>query len=251
MKKIILLASLLLAAVTTNAQIISLEGNGELINDGDVITFTQLANGEEHDPAYLSLVATNVSNQDINLKLKMDSMVNAENLPADMVQFCFSVCYYTVYEGMTAPEDTEGVTIAPGATNNTSDHFINAYAGDNGNGVEYHMSFIQVDAQGNQIGDALVSFTYKYAPTADVEDFASLQNMGINVKNTVVKNQMDVTANQNATVQFYNINGQVVKTAAIKNGSQSIDLSTLSTAVYIARFTTAENKTSQIRIVKN
>jgi hypothetical protein len=181
----------------------------------------------------------------------MDSMVNGDNITDGSIQFCFNVCYFMVEAGMTAPEGTEGITLAPGASNNSEDHFLNGYAGDNGNGVTYNMSFIQVDDAGNQIGEDLISFSYKYEPTAGVNDFESLQNMGINVKNTVVKNQMDVTANQNATMQVYNINGQLVKTAAITNGSQSVDLSTLSTATYIARFTTAENKTSQIRIVKN
>ena len=75
--------------------------------------------------------------------------------------------------------------------------------------------------------------------------------MGITVKNTVIKKQMDVTANQNAAIQVYNINGQLVKQASIVNGTQSVDLSSLNTAVYIVRFTNEENKTSQIRIVKN
>ena len=75
--------------------------------------------------------------------------------------------------------------------------------------------------------------------------------MGIVVNNTVVKSTLDVTASQNVKVDIVNLNGQVVKKAAIAAGTQAVDLSGLSSAVYFARFTNAENKTAQIKIVKN
>lgn len=251
MKKIILLAGLLLCGIT-NAQVINVYGTSDQIFDGDVITFNTL----DAEDATLPLSVENISGSSINLKLRMDYMENADNLPGianSQLQFCFGEeCYFTVDVGDAVPSMVTGLTLTPGGINPAGDHFVSVYPGDNpALPVVYTMSFIQVDGAGNQIGEDLLTFTYKYQPELGVNDFAALQNMGINVKNTVVKNQLDIDASLTATMQVYDINGKLVKTADIANGSQSVDLSALNTAVYIAKFTTAENKTSQIRIVKN
>lgn len=241
MKKIILLASLLLSGLT-QAQVITATGNGEPITEGKTFTFTSLSEFESN----LSLSATNVSNADINLKLKVNYFVNSDGTE---VQFCFGGdCFFMINEGDTVPSAASGVTLKPGEKNNEADHFYNNNAG-TGEKVIYNLSFVQVDDAGKEIA-TLLTFNYKYSATAGIDDFTALKNMGITVNNTVVKNTMDVTANLNATLELYNINGQKVKTVAITNGIQQVDLSGLSAGVYVAGFT-AGNKTSQIKIVKN
>lgn len=143
-----------------------------------------------------------------------------------------------------------GLILQPGESNTDADHFWSANPGNGTDPVTYSISLIQVDDNGETLA-VLRTFNYVYSPTAGLTDFSALQNMGITVKNTVVKNQLEVSANQNATLQLININGQIVKTVAVKNDNQVIDLSGLTSAVYFARFTTAENKTAQIKIVKN
>ena len=246
MKKIILLAGLLLSSFFTQAQVITATADGAPISEGQTFTVNSLTESE----ATLSLVATNISDAPIYLKLKVNSIVNANGQD---VQFCFGgLCYFSVREGSTVPSNTylANNVIAPGATNNAADHFFNENAGIVvGEDVVYNLSFIKVSAEGAELG-TLLTFNYKYSPTAGITNLSVLQNMGITVNNTVVKNDISVYANYNANLEIINVSGQIVKTVGIKTGSQQANLSALSAGVYIARFT-ANGKSSQIRLVKN
>jgi hypothetical protein len=244
MKKIILLAMLAFGSLT-QAQVITATGNGEPITEGQTFTFDTHA----QSTATLGLLATNITNAPVYIKLKVNSITNADG---SEVQFCFGgQCYLSVSQNATVPSNTQLAPIAPNETNNTEDHFWNNNTGITaGEAVIYNLSFIQVDEAGTEMS-TLLTFNYKYQPTVGLTDFNALQNIGITVKNTVVKSQLELNANVNASLQVVNVNGQTVKTVAIANGAQNVDLSALSNGVYFARFTTTDNKTSQIKIVKN
>lgn len=242
MKKIILLA-LFAFSSALQAQIVSIQGNGEEITEGQTFTYNSIT----ERVAKLNLLVTNLSDTTINLKLKANSISE----PSDFnLQFCFGdECYFNIVNGSTVPSQLTGKVLQPGESNNDADHFWNLNEGNGTDPVTYSLSVIQVDDNGAEIA-VLRTFTYVYSATAGTTDFSALKNMGITVKNTVVTNQFEVSANQNAALQLVNINGQVVKTAAIKNGTQVIDLSGVASAVYFARFTTEQNKTAQIKVVK-
>lgn len=244
MKKIILFAGLLFASLT-QAQTITATADGEPITEGQTFTFNTL----DEEISTLSLLATNVTDAPVYIKLKVNTITNADG---EDVQFCFgNLCYFSIDEGDTVPTNNQLQAIQPGGTNNVNDHFWNNNPGIVvGQDVVYNLSFIEVTQAGVETA-TLLTFNYRYSPTASVSTIAGLQNMGISLKNTVVKNQLDVTATAGATLQLFTTNGQMVKTAAIVSGAQSIDVATLSTGVYIARFTTEGNKTSSVRIVKN
>ncbi len=247
MKKIILFAGLLVSSLVS-AQITA-TGNGAPITDGQVLTFTDLA-FEDETAAKLNIIVTNGTTETINTRLRMESIENADGTE---VQFCFGVqCHYNVTAGGVVPAGVNYVTLEPGASSDNQGHFLNNNAGINTTQpVEYVISVILVDENGTTIGEPVLTFTYKYEPEMSTEDFTSLKNLGITVNNTVIKDLFNVDANVNAGMKVYNLNGQLVKNSEVKTGSQSFDLSALSTGIYIARFTTEENKTSQIRIVKN
>jgi len=253
MKKIILLAGLLITGFAQAQDLINVTTYGDApIQEGQVFTYNILfSNANPHD-GNLPIDVENISNETLNLKLRIDSMVNA-NGNEDYVSFCFHTsCYYSVTAGSIVPAAGTGLVLAPGESSTTNNHFANSWAGDTpGQPVIYNISIVRVDDNGTVIGDPLRSFTYKYAPTMGTSDFASLQKLGINVNNTEVNNQMTVTASQKANVAVYSATGQLVKSIAINEGTQSIDLSGLSAAVYVAKFTTENNQTSSIRIVKN
>lgn len=250
MKKIILMGALLVAAFA-QAQVITVFNGEEEVIDGYNFTSTSL-----EEPEYLYLHVTNVSDESIRLKLKM---VSVENLSGEefMVQFCFAEnCYYDVTAGVTAPPATGGMLFSPGADNippgetETPDHFYSVDPGDGSGLVKYNMSIVQVEGDGTETA-TLRTFSYTIDTTAGTTDFSNLKNLGINLKNTVVASTLDLSTDAPAKLEVIDLNGKIIRNFAITAGSQSIDLSGLSSAVYFARFTTEANKTAQVKIVKN
>ena len=242
MKKIILFAGLLFCGII-QAQEITVTGNGQPISEGETITVNTLTDAE----AKVSLVATNISDTTINLKLRVNSITN--NNSGGNVQFCFGECYFQIDPGDTVPSDPAGMPLAPNESNNPADHFWNFDEGDTPGPISYNLSFIKVDGEGNVLG-TLLTFNYVYQPTMGTDDLASLQNTGISVNNTVVKDVLTLNATQPANLQLFSVTGQLVKTVAVTEGTQALDLSGLNSAVYIAKFTNNNNQSSSIRIVK-
>lgn len=243
MKKIILMAGLLLGSMA-QAQEISVTGNGEVITDGQVFTYNSLS----ADESELTLIATNISDQNINIKMRLDSMTNTTG---QNVQFCFGeLCFFSVSEGSMVPTNPSGVTLEPGDTNNPNDHFWNNNPGIDGtSAVEYVITFVKVDDDGAVI-DELLTFTYIYQPTLSTRDFSTLQDMGITINQTLVKEQLEITTEYAGKMDVYAVNGQLVKSVVLKSGYQSVNASGMSAGIYIARFTNANNQTHQIRFVK-
>lgn len=248
MKKIILLAAVLVSSFA-QGQVIAVTGhNGEPITEGYTFT-TNALSGEAAD---LPIRVENLTDETIYVKLRMVSMVNADNMLNFSVQFCFGeLCYYQVESGDTVPTGIDAAEIGPGEENPEGDHFINGYGGDvAGIDVEYNLRLVQFDADNNEVG-TLMNFKYVYSTTADVTDLDGLQTIGINVKNTVVESNLELEAAITANLVITDVNGKLVKTVGINEGSNSIDLSILSSGVYFAKFTTESDKVSQIKIVKN
>lgn len=249
MKKFMFAAALLLTAYA-QAQIIELRGkNNAIIEDGDTYITDELGVDGE---ASLPLKVRNLTNEDIYVKLKMNETENADNMTDFMVQFCFgTMCYTEVAEGDIVPTNIDLAIIEALGENPDGDKFANGWAGDTaGAPVVYNMALVQYNAD-NTPGDTLITFSYIYDPTAGVNDIEGLQNLGISVKNTIVNTTLELDAAHKATLQLFDINGKLVKTMAVAEGIQALDLSGLTTSVYIARFVTEGNKTANIRIVKN
>lgn len=253
MKKFILAAALMLTGLA-QAQVIQLTTNNDrIIQDGDTYVTDELytnAGGTDQE-AKMKLLVQNLTEEDIYIKLKMIDLVNSVNHEEGFIQFCFGgFCYTQVDEGSTTPNILNDGKILAGATNNVNDYFANAYSGDTpGMPVEYHMALVQYAADGTEM-DTLLEFTYIYDTTAGVNDLSTLINMGITVNNTIVTNTLEVNTTQNLSLALYNINGQLVKTLGMGTGVQQADLSGLAAGVYVAKFTTADNRAAQLKIVK-
>jgi len=254
MKKIILFAALFFAGITQAQDLITVTTTGNTVVDqGEIFNYDVLyAPLVNPHAGKLPLVISNISQETLNLKLRVDSMINA-NGNSESVSFCFyTSCYFSVTPGSLVPATGTGLTLAPGEATTTDNHFANSWAGDTqGQPVVYNLSIVRVDDNGAVMGEPLRSFTYRYSPTMSTTDIASLQNIGINVDNTILKTQLNVTATQNATLELYSTTGQFIKSFAIMEGFQSIDVSELSSAVYIAKFKNSSNQASSIRIIKN
>jgi len=249
MKKIILLAALALGSFVNAQQITVNTPGGGSLEEGEVYTTSSVANPNLNEDNKLRFNITNNTEEDIYVKVKVTSIDGNEE--GGSVQLCYWVCFYDIAVGTVVPDFTAGTEIAPGATTTSSeDHFISFYTGNGTDDVTYGLAFIKTDVNGTEL-ETLVNFTYKYQPTAGVKDLAGLKNMGLSINNTVVKNALNIDATVNAAAQVYDINGRVVFTGNVVNGSNALNLSGLSTGVYTARFKTADNKTAEIKLVKN
>lgn len=249
MKKIILVAATMLT-IALQAQTVSVTGkDGITITDGYTYTTNSL-NTDEGEDGYMPIVVTNLTSEDIYVKLRMDSMENAAGNEF-FIFFCFGEqCYFSVSEGSSVPSNVDQGKITAGGTNHIDDHFASGYGGDTaGQDVIYNMSLVQYDSDDTEIG-TLLSFSYVYSPTANVNDIEGLSNLGINLKNTVVTDVLQLDSSITANVELFDLNGKKVQANTIKNGYQTLDLSALTPSVYIAKFTTEDNRTSQIKIVK-
>ena len=95
----------------------------------------------------------------------------------------------------------------------------------------------------------LQTLSYTYSATAGT-DVAALQQMGISIKNTVVANTAVIMANDAAGMQLFSTTGALVKAGELVSGTNTVDLSSLSAGVYLAKFSAA-GKTASARIIKN
>lgn len=244
MKKLLLLAGLLCLG-SVNAQI-TVTHEGIPFEDGEVFTYS--TPGTE-----LPILINNTSTTEtVYVKIRVDEVLNTTlgNNTGDNLQFCvLGICYISATAGISYPPG-DIVVLNPGDTTVNDDHFASSDPGNGEGPVQYSFTVLETDENGDPLNE-LVSFTYIYSPTAGVNDFETLKNMGITVNNTVINNSLNIDATVNATLQVYDINGKVVKTASIENGFQTIDLSSLNSAVYIAKFMTEDKKSTQIKLVKN
>ncbi|KOS06559.1 hypothetical protein AM493_11320 [Flavobacterium akiainvivens] len=247
MKKIILLGAILFGTLTQAQNIAYTTNNGATIENNQVFTF----NTVDAEAAKLLINLKNNGTETFRFKIRVDEVIGNELPTLEMgLQFCFStLCYTGVVAGNLYPNNP--VALAAGQTNDPADHFLNTYGGTNGAAVTYKFTVVEVNEAEEIIQDNLLKFTYIYQPTASISDFTALKNIGISLNSTVVKTQLDVTANTAATLQLFDANGKKVKTATITEGNQSVDLSALSSGIYFADFKTTGNKTANIKIVKN
>jgi Secretion system C-terminal sorting domain len=245
MKKIILAAALAFGSLL-NAQI-TVNIPGGTLHDGDTYTTTSIAPVAQSAENKLRFVVVNNSEESLNVGVRVNSI--SDNTDGTNLQLCYNICVYSITEGQIVPDTPSFFPLDPGASSEGDNHFVNVNPGTGGN-VVYNLSFVTVD-DNNAVLTTPITFTYIYAPDAGLTDLNGLKQMGFNVSNTVVSSTLNIDATQTAKLQVFDINGKLVKAAAIVAGAQATDLSSLSTGVYFARFTTEQNKMAQIKIVKN
>lgn len=217
------------------SQFIFRKSDGTPITNGTILTYGPGNN-------YLNFRVQNTSNQNLDIKVKCTNLVNTTGTQFEL---CYGgSCYDSVALNGVYP-DYEN-PLAPGQSNpSQGDHFVNFNAG-NGEIIELHFSVYPIGFENDAI-----NFVYRYDPLLGVNSFEALSLLGINVENTTIKSDFKFNSTQNGNLSIFNLNGQLINEYKFTEGAQNIDLSALSSAIYIANFSTTEGKSSSVKLTKN
>lgn len=237
MKKILLLLTLILTAFTMNAQYEVEDQFGNEIIDGMVVEFSDYGVSN----ASLNFFITNTGADEIYMRIEFVSAVNATGAGFEL---CFGQCYIDLVVGQTVPPAPQFLAIASGGITSEGNHFANTLEGTEVK--DYVFRFYQTDSDGNDIANNL-SFTYRYDPTLGVND---LNDLDINIASTVILNDMQVNAVEELNMEIYNLQGKLVSSEKINIGQQLINMSNLSSQIYIVKFSNDEGASKTIKVVK-
>tara|TARA_B110000046_G_scaffold63275_1_gene70756 strand:- start:742 stop:1458 length:717 start_codon:yes stop_codon:yes gene_type:complete len=237
MKKVLLLLAVFFAAITVNAQYVVEDQFGNEIIDGMVVEFSDYGVSN----ASLEYYITNNNSNEIYMRIEFVDAINATGAGFEL---CFSQCYIDLVVGQTVPAAPEFVTIASGGTTPEGNHFANTIEGTDVK--DYVFRFYETDSEGNDIGNSL-SFTYRYNPILGIND---VNELDISVASTVILNNMQVNTVEELTMEIYSLQGKLVNSQKINIGQQLINMSNLSSQMYIVKFSNDEGASKTIKVVK-
>ena len=237
MKKILLLLISIFTAFTMNARYEVEDQFGHEIIDGMVVEFSDygVPNGS------LEYYITNNDSNEIYMRIEFVDAINATGAGFEL---CFGQCYIDLVVGQTVPPAPQFLAIAPGGITSEGNHFANTLEGTEVK--DYVFRFYETDSDGNDIGSDL-SFTYRYDPTLGVND---LNELNISVASTVILSDMQVNAVEELNMEIYSLQGKLVSSEKINIGQQLINMSNLSSQMYIVKFSNDEGASKTIKVVK-
>lgn len=240
--KRLLLTAFLMSGLCSFAQLSVKTLEGTPIVSGNVFTFNAL---EEPDN-YLGFKIYNTSAQSMKVRAKCVSITNSTGTD---LQLCVGdVCLNTITAGNSYPSNA--VTIPANGQNSNFDHILNNNPGiDPTQPVEYVIRISQVDNSNVEIGTP-VQFTYRYQATLATTTFDALSQAGIQVKSTLIQNQLEVKSQQNAQLELFDVNGKRVQSQNLVPGENAIDLSGLNAGIYIASFKNDAGQTASSKLIK-
>src|SRR5690554_6386988 len=226
-----LLGAFLLAFEVSNAQFTICDSDGSVIEDDSVY---QIGTVDE-ETAKLDLHIQNDSSEPIGVKARM---LEIDGSDGTNVQLCLGDCFLNVIVNSPLP-------IAVGQTTNVGTYFWNR--NDTSNYIVYRFKVYRVDSFGSAIGTP-VHINDVYDASLSVP--ATLQQMGININNTIVKDLFSFTAEDNLNVEVFDLNGKVLAQYQTEAGQQTLNMASLQNAIYIVKFASKEGKTAYSKIVK-
>lgn len=211
--------------------------SGTPIPDGSIFTYGTYADNDSK----LKFKVTNTTSFPIDIKIVCTSITNGDGTGFEL---CYGgVCNDNIaLSGMYPDYD---YPLGPGENNGNFDHFVNNNPGD-GSSMEFVFSIYAIGYESNAI-----TMTYRYSPDMNIGSFENLSSIGVNIQNTVVSNNLLFNSIREGMVSIININGQIVADYKFTEGDQTLNLSGLSSDVYIAKFTTSEGASSAVKILKN
>lgn len=242
MKKILLLSAFFCVGLLQAQMSVSL--NGVTIADNQIFSYDNTS----YPQASLDFKVNNNSSSSINVRIECVDTVNSDG---SGMELCFgNVCLSSVHHGTSYP--SAPVTIAPNSMDTGVNHFYNTNLGDGQNyPMDYIFRFYQVDAQGQEVGNA-ITLTYRYTSALGISGFSNaLTNMGVSLKSTTVHDQIELIISKNVQVTLYDMNGKILTQKAMLVGDQSLDVSNLSTGTYLLNFYTSSGQKASAKVIKN
>ena len=107
----------------------------------------------------------------------------------------------------------------------------------------------QATQGGAEVGNS-ITVTYRYDPNLSIDDVNQLQNSGVIIKSTIVDNELTLDVLKASVMSIYDLNGKIVVNLNLDYGIQSIDISNLSSGIYLVNFTNSEGNSSNKKIVR-
>jgi hypothetical protein len=240
MKKNILLTFLFIVGIC-KAQLAVTKIDGTPISEGEIITFNSVV----PSVASLSLKITNILTSSIDVKLKCTSFTNTDGAGMEV---CFGPnCFSGVAVGQMFPSASTNVTIAAGG-NDTTSHFANTDPGNGTSSIDYVFQIYRTNNFGSIVGTPF-TFTYRFDPNL-VNNTFDVKNIGLELKSTLVSSCLEFDVTSSANVQMYDLNGRLMNETNLVSGYQNVDVSNLSTGIYILNCINSEGKKAKIKIVK-
>jgi len=239
MKKVLIIL-FTFVQICTYGQFTFTDHSGNAIVDGSTLTY-ETANAES---AKLKFYITNVGTNPIDVRIRCTGITGGDGVG---FQLCYGgLCHDNVVTGVTYPDYQ--FLLNSGQNNGDFDYFVNNIVSETP--IDFQFEVFGLDSTGFPTGQSL-SFTYRYDSTLEINSFENLTSMGINIENTSIKSDFKFNSTQSGNLSIYNLNGQLIKDYKFSEGTQNLNLSELSSAIYVANFSTTEGKTSSVKLIKN
>lgn len=242
--KLILSTLFFLASYMSSiAQMTVTDLQGNPIQDGSTITSSTV---DLEDAKFHYVLGNSSSNNPINILIEVVSFNNADG---SNCQLCVQpLCFFAVNEGQSYPNNP--VTLAPNSNNGANDYFSNTNPGDGVNyPLEYVLRFYQVDDNGQEIGSD-ITITYEYTPENFSKEKFDLEDMGISIQNTIVKDHLKLDSKTDAQFKVYDVNSKLIDSYQFNPGQHNFDMSKLNAGNYFLVFVDQGGRKSYARIQK-
>ena len=225
MKLNLLFLSALFVTLSINAQFTVEDDNGNAVVDGTVVTYGVLTYPEASFDFYVNNTS---ATEAIRMKIEFVSAVNADG---SSMELCFGLCYTGITIGQSYPPNAEFVEILPGGQTLAGNHMYNADPGNGTDILTYTFRFYQIDMAGNEIGDPLI-VVYEYNPLLGVNS----NELNVNLFSTSITDELVLTVEEELDLMVYDLQGRIVKRQKLEIGAHQINMSDLSSQVYLMHF---------------
>jgi hypothetical protein len=213
------------------------------ILDGDVFEFDT----NIFEDAKLKFVLANTSStESIQIKIEVVSFTNTDGTN---LQLCVQpLCFFSIIVGDTYPNDP--IILGPGEDNGVFDYFVNTNPGDGVNyPMEYVLRFFTLNNNGDEVGDD-ITITYLYDPDPLSTSGFQLSDLGIELENTRVNQQISISSSTPAKMEVFNVLGKSLSLFEIGVGYNTFNMSDVSTGLLIAVFTSNDGRRAVTKLVK-